>query len=41
MTTMMSIYLFRLAFKKMGLKGALVIFLLPVAAIVALISYLL
>ncbi len=41
MTAMMSIYLFRLAFKKMGLKGALVIFTLPVAIIAALVGFLL
>ncbi len=39
MTTMMSIYLFRLAFKKMGLKGVLVILALPVAVIAALFGF--
>lgn len=39
MTTMMSIYLFRLAFKKMGLKGALVMLVLPVTIVAAVIGF--
>lgn len=39
MTAVMSIYLFRLASKKLGLKGALVILAFPIAVITALFGF--
>lgn len=39
MTTMMSIYLFRFVFKKLGIRKALTILVLPIAVITALVSF--
>lgn len=41
MTTMMSIYLFRFVFRKLGVKGVLAILILPVALIAALFGFVL
>jgi len=39
MTAMMSIYLFRLVFRKLGMKGVMAMLALPVAVIAVLFSF--
>ncbi len=39
MTAVMSIYLIKLAFRKLGVKGALMVLALPIALVSLLISF--